>query len=72
MLKEEHFLAEPGDADLDHSVYEAKDGEDDEKGPPDPEDKEIVLVEQIVGENTKNILVVNISTTCNSSRANIT
>jgi len=72
MLKEEHFLAEPGDADLDHSVYEAKDREDDKKDPPDPEDEEIVLVEQIVGENTKNILVVHISTTCNSSRANIT
>ena len=72
MVQEEHFLAEPGDTDLHDSVDKTDGGDDDEEGPPDPEDEEVVLIEQIVGENTNNILVVNISTARNGSSANIT
>ena len=70
MVQEEHFLAEPGDTDLHDSVDETNGGDDDKEGPPDPEDEEVVLIEQIVGENTN--YIVHISTTRNGSSANIT
>ena len=67
MVDKAPFLRNPRNADHNDPVEEGHDRDDDEETPPYPENEEIVLIEQIVGEDAENIDIVHLSTTNNSS-----
>ena len=43
------------------SVDEPEDGDDEQEHPPDPEDEEVFLVEQVVGEDAEVVLSVGVA-----------
>ena len=66
------FLRNPRDTDHNDPEEESNDRDDNENTPPHPENEEIVLIEQIVGEDAENIDIVHVATPNNSSRTHIT
>jgi len=51
------------------SVDKSQDGEDGEGQPPQPQNKEVLLIEQIIGENAQ--VVGSVDTTCSSTNSDV-
>ena len=53
--------SELGEDNLEEPVDKGETGDEDEGGPPAPEDEEVVLVEHVVWKKTENIALVGTS-----------
>jgi len=60
-------FGEAGDGDSRDAVDDTKDGENEEEGPPQPKDEEVLLVEQVVAEDTEEVASIDSSSRCSYS-----